>query len=124
MNEMAKNATRVWRKDFTASPTSRHSLFLSNSGESLVSNSSKSRASCSSSSVTRYRALCITTPAQFSNSAKTSPSKWACAWVLVTIGETKKVVQYLMEMKKYREMSGRYRIPLSDCIECFQNAID
>ncbi|GMI98837.1 hypothetical protein HRI_003553000 [Hibiscus trionum] len=75
-------------------------------------------------SVTRYRALCISTLAPFSSSAKTSPSKWARAGVSVTIGETKKVVHYLLKVKKYREMRGRYRIPLSDCIECFQDAVD
>ncbi|KAK8570234.1 hypothetical protein V6N13_002929 [Hibiscus sabdariffa] len=75
-------------------------------------------------SVTRYRALCIRTLAPFSSSAKTSPSKWARAGVSVTIGETKKVAQYLLKVKKHREMRGRYRIALSDCIECFQNAID
>ncbi|XVF32778.1 hypothetical protein REPUB_Repub17cG0111900 [Reevesia pubescens] len=74
--------------------------------------------------VTRYRALCINTLAPFSSIAKTSPSKWARAGVSVTIGETKSVARYLMKVKNYREMRGRYKIPLSDCIECFQNAID
>ncbi|XWS36169.1 hypothetical protein CRYUN_Cryun20dG0062000 [Craigia yunnanensis] len=75
-------------------------------------------------SVTRYRALCVNSLASFSSTAKTSPSKWARAGVSVTIGETKNVAQYLMKVKNYREMRGRYKIPLSDCIECFQNAID
>ncbi|XP_022759694.1 pectinesterase inhibitor 6 [Durio zibethinus] len=75
-------------------------------------------------SVTRYRALCINTLAPFSSFAKTSPSKWARAGVSVTIGETKNVAKFLQKVKNYREMRGRYKVPLSDCIECFQNAID
>ncbi|XP_022728360.1 pectinesterase inhibitor 6-like [Durio zibethinus] len=75
-------------------------------------------------SVTRYRALCVNSLASFSSTAKKSPGKWARAGVSVTIGETKNVAQYLMKVKNYREMRGRYKIPLSDCIECFQNAID
>ncbi|XVE73330.1 hypothetical protein DITRI_Ditri11bG0109000 [Diplodiscus trichospermus] len=74
--------------------------------------------------VTRYRSLCINSLASFSSTAKTSPSKWARAGVSVGIGETKNIAQYLMKVKNYREMTGRYKIPLSDCIECFQNAID
>ncbi|KAK8619146.1 hypothetical protein V6N13_133113 [Hibiscus sabdariffa] len=34
------------------------------------------------------------------------------------------IAHYLMEVKKYIEMRGRYKISLSDCIEYFQNAID
>ncbi|XWS31731.1 hypothetical protein CRYUN_Cryun23aG0100900 [Craigia yunnanensis] len=75
-------------------------------------------------SVTRYRALCINSLASFSSTAKTSPSKWARAGISVTIGETKNVAQYLMKVKNYREMRGRYKIPLSDCIECLRNAMD
>lgn len=75
-------------------------------------------------SVTQYRALCINTLAPFSTTAKTSPSKWARAGVSITIGETKKVTQYLMKVKNYRTMKGSYKIPLSDCIECLQDAID
>ncbi|KAE8657660.1 gamma-tubulin complex component 4-like protein [Hibiscus syriacus] len=75
-------------------------------------------------SVTTYRALCISTLAPFSSSAKISPSRWARAGVSVTIGETKKVTQYLLKVKKRREMRGRYRLTLSDCIECFRDAID
>ncbi|XVE77613.1 hypothetical protein DITRI_Ditri13aG0077200 [Diplodiscus trichospermus] len=75
-------------------------------------------------SVTIYHALCVHSLASFSSTAKTSPSKWARAGVSVTIAETKNVAHYLMKVKNYREMRGRYKIPLSDCIECFQNAID
>ncbi|EOX95083.1 hypothetical protein QUC31_004841 [Theobroma cacao] len=74
--------------------------------------------------VTRYRALCINSLASFSSIARRSPSTWARAGVSVTLGETKNVAQYLMKVKNYREMTGRYKIPLSDCMECFQNAID
>lgn len=75
-------------------------------------------------SVTRYRTLCIHSLASFSSTAKTSPSKWARAGVSVTLAETKNVAQYLNKVKNYRVLRGRYKIPVSDCIECFQNAID
>ncbi|XVF72631.1 hypothetical protein PTKIN_Ptkin12aG0135700 [Pterospermum kingtungense] len=75
-------------------------------------------------SVTRYQSLCIHSLASFSSSAKTSPSKWARAGVSVTISETKNVFQYLTKVKNYRVLRGRYKIPVSDCIELFQNAID
>ncbi|OMO81943.1 Pectinesterase inhibitor [Corchorus olitorius] len=75
-------------------------------------------------SVTKYRTLCITSLASFSSTAKESPSKWARAGVSVTLGETKNVSKYLNKVKNYREMRGRYKIPLSDCVEVFEDAID
>lgn len=75
-------------------------------------------------SVTRYLDLCMHSLASFSHTAGRSPSKWARAGVSVTIGEAKNASQYLNKLKKNRIMRGRNRIALSDCIECFQDAID
>ncbi|KAJ6873453.1 hypothetical protein NC651_032356 [Populus alba x Populus x berolinensis] len=75
-------------------------------------------------SVTRYHDLCVHSLASFSHTAGRSPSKWARAGVSVTIGEAKNASQYLNKLKKDRIMRGRNRIALSDCIECFQDAID
>lgn len=75
-------------------------------------------------SVTRYHDLCMHSLASFSHTAGRSPSKWARAGVSVTIGEAKNASQYLNKLKKDRIMRGRNRIALSDCIECFQDAMD
>lgn len=76
-------------------------------------------------SVTRYQDLCVHTLASFSNTAKRSPSKWARAGVSVTIGEVKSVAQNLTELKELRLLRGGRNIAaLSDCIECFQDAVD
>ncbi|KAK9945681.1 hypothetical protein M0R45_011181 [Rubus argutus] len=75
-------------------------------------------------SVTRYRDLCIHSLASFSSIAKKSPSVWARAGVSVTLGETKNVAQYLVNLNKHNNMNGKSRVALSDCIECFANAID
>lgn len=76
-------------------------------------------------SVTRYRQLCIHSLASFSNTAKTSPILWARAGVSVTLSEAKSVARYLVSLKGQRRMkSRRNRAALSDCQECFQNAID
>ncbi|KAK3194106.1 hypothetical protein Dsin_025416 [Dipteronia sinensis] len=77
-------------------------------------------------SVTQYRVLCVHSLASFSNTAKTSPSKWARAGVSVTIGEAKTVNQYLISLKKhyYTRLRGRNRVALLDCMETFQDTID
>ncbi|KAB2616265.1 21 kDa protein-like [Pyrus ussuriensis x Pyrus communis] len=76
-------------------------------------------------SVTRYRDLCIHSLASFSTSAKNSPSRWARAGVSVSLSETKSAAHYLVTLKKHRRgMQGRNKVALSDCIECFGNAID
>ncbi|XP_050365958.1 pectinesterase inhibitor 6-like [Argentina anserina] len=76
-------------------------------------------------SVTRYRDLCIHSLASFSSIAKKSPSRWARAGVSVTLGETKNVAGYLVTLKKQKNgMKGKSGAALSDCIECFGNAID
>ncbi|KAG5231740.1 pectinesterase inhibitor [Salix suchowensis] len=75
-------------------------------------------------SVTRYHDLCMHSLASFSRTAGRSPSKWARAGVSVTLGEAKNASQYLNKLKRDRIMRGRNRIALSDCIECFQDAID
>ncbi|KAJ6680159.1 PECTINESTERASE INHIBITOR-LIKE [Salix purpurea] len=75
-------------------------------------------------SVTRYHDLCMHSLASFSRTAGRSPSKWARAGVSVTLGEVKNASQYLNKLKRDRIMRGRNRIALSDCIECFQDAID
>ncbi|KAG6703947.1 hypothetical protein I3843_07G106500 [Carya illinoinensis] len=75
--------------------------------------------------VTRYQDLCVHTLASFSRTCKSSPSKWARAGVSVTLAEVKSTAQYLTSLKKlHRVMRGRNRVALSDCIECFQDAID
>lgn len=80
--------------------------------------------------VTRYQDLCIHSLAPFSNTAKTSPSLWARAGVSVTLSEAKSVAKYLMRLKTQSQnprssfRGRRNRAALSDCIECFQNAID
>lgn len=76
-------------------------------------------------SVTRYQDLCIHSLASFSRSAKSSPSRWARAAVSVTLSDAKSVAQYLLALQKHSRINGRRsRVALSDCIECFQNAID
>ena len=43
----------------------------------------------------------------------------------MTIGEAKRVAEYLVKVRKQGAMKGsRNRAALSDCIECFQDAID
>lgn len=42
----------------------------------------------------------------------------------VTIGEVKNVTQDLIGLKKQRVMKGMNIIALSDCIECFEDAVD
>jgi len=74
--------------------------------------------------VTRYRDICVRTLASFSSTAKRSPSKWARAGVSVTIGEVKNVTQDLIALKKQGVMKGMDMIALSDCIECFEEAVD
>ncbi|KAF5455262.1 hypothetical protein F2P56_024858 [Juglans regia] len=75
-------------------------------------------------SVTRYQDLCLHTLASFSRTCKSSPSKWARAGLSVTLAEVKSTAQYLTSLKKHLAMRGRNRVALSDCIECFQDAID
>lgn len=76
-------------------------------------------------SVTRYRDLCIHSLAPFSSIAKNSPGRWARAGVSVTLGETKNVARYLVNLNKHNNrMKGKSRVALSDCIECFANSID
>lgn len=78
-------------------------------------------------SVTPYRDICIHSLASFSDQAKQDPSKWARAGVSVTIGEAKKVGRSLANLKKNGSglvARGRNRMAISDCIECFQDALD
>ncbi|MED6155210.1 hypothetical protein PIB30_003403 [Stylosanthes scabra] len=75
-------------------------------------------------SVTRYQDLCVHSLAQFSNTAGTSPSKWARAGVSVTIGEVKKLRAYLAQLKRNGGFMGRNRAALSDCAEVFDDALD
>lgn len=75
-------------------------------------------------SVTRYHDICVYSLASFSRTCKSSPSKWARAGVSVTLAEVKSATQHLTSLKKHRVMRGRNRLALSDCIECFQDAID
>ncbi|KAJ1402356.1 Pectinesterase inhibitor domain [Sesbania bispinosa] len=74
--------------------------------------------------VTRYPDLCMRSLAPFSNSAGTSPSKWARAGVSVTIGEVKNVQAYLANLKRHGHVKGRNRVALSDCVETFADALD
>ncbi|XP_057440706.1 pectinesterase inhibitor 6-like [Lotus japonicus] len=101
---------------------------LANTGQNQMvfakgkNNNSNVREACS---VTRYQNLCIHTLSHFSNTAGTSPSKWARAGVSVTITEVKNVQAYLTKLKKNkRMMKGRNRAALSDCVECFADALD
>ncbi|KAG9443807.1 hypothetical protein H6P81_015147 [Aristolochia fimbriata] len=73
---------------------------------------------------TRYRELCIHSLASFSGSAKRSPYRWARASVSVTLSEAKKVQGYLSKQKKNGGAKGRAKAALSDCAECFQDAVD
>ncbi|XP_030543273.1 pectinesterase inhibitor 6 [Rhodamnia argentea] len=75
-------------------------------------------------SVTRYRDLCVRSLASFSSSAKRSPSKWARAGVSVTLSEVKEAARYLVKVKTSGSMRGRNGAALSDCMECFQDAVD
>ncbi|CAA0832020.1 Plant invertase/pectin methylesterase inhibitor superfamily protein [Striga hermonthica] len=76
-------------------------------------------------SVTRYPDLCVHSLSSFSKTAGQSPSRWARASVSVTIGEAKKVALYLSTLSRSnRAMRGRNRVALSDCIECFGDALD
>ncbi|CAL1360726.1 unnamed protein product [Linum trigynum] len=78
--------------------------------------------------VTRYQDLCIRSLSSFSRTAKSSPSKWPRAGVSVTLSESKNTTQFLVKMLQDREFSGpetnRNRIALSDCVECFREAVD
>ncbi|GER35213.1 plant invertase/pectin methylesterase inhibitor [Striga asiatica] len=76
-------------------------------------------------SVTHYPDLCIHSLSSFSRTAGQSPSRWARASVSVTIGEAKKVALYLSTLNRSnRTMRGRNKVALSDCIECFGDALD
>ncbi|KAJ7977569.1 21 kDa protein [Quillaja saponaria] len=75
-------------------------------------------------SVTRYKDLCAHSLASFSNIAKRSPTKWARAGVSVTIAEVKIVAADLKKLKRNWYMRGRNRVALSDCIDCFSDALD
>ncbi|KAF5744135.1 21 kDa protein [Tripterygium wilfordii] len=76
-------------------------------------------------SVTKYQDLCVHSLASFSTTAKRSPSRWARAGVSVAIGEAKSVDLYLIKLKRIKRFQGRRNIvALSDCSECFQDAID
>ncbi|CAN6690435.1 unnamed protein product [Malus baccata var. baccata] len=76
-------------------------------------------------SVTRYRDVCIHSLSPFSSSAKNSPSRWARAGVSVSLSEAKSATRYLVTLKTHGGgLKGRNQVALSDCIECFQNAID
>uniref|UniRef100_A0A2P2MXQ5 Pectinesterase inhibitor domain-containing protein n=1 Tax=Rhizophora mucronata TaxID=61149 RepID=A0A2P2MXQ5_RHIMU len=85
------------------------------SGDSYV------RDACS---VTRYQDLCIHSLSSFSYVAKQSPAKWARVGLSVTIGEARNTDQYLNKLKKKGIMRPQNRAAISDCIECFQDAID
>ncbi|XP_052192079.1 pectinesterase inhibitor 6-like [Diospyros lotus] len=75
--------------------------------------------------VTRYPDLCIHTLSSFSSSAKRSPSLWARAGVSVTTGAAKSLAQYLAKLENTGAMRGRSNLAaLSDCVECFQDAVD
>ena len=96
--------------------------FLANTGQMVFAKGNDNlRDACS---VTRYKDLCVHSLAQFSNTAGRSPSKWARAGVSVTIGEVKNVQAYLTRLKRYGRFRGRNRVALSDCIECFGDALD
>ncbi|KZV32352.1 hypothetical protein F511_03635 [Dorcoceras hygrometricum] len=78
-------------------------------------------------SVTPHRDLCIHSLASFSNEARQNPSKWARAGVSVTIGEAKKVAGSFADMNRTGRgvvARGRNRIAISDCVDCFQDALD
>ncbi|KAK3020838.1 hypothetical protein RJ639_045520 [Escallonia herrerae] len=75
-------------------------------------------------SVTKYPDICIHSLASFANTARQNPVLWARASVSVTLSEATNASQYLMKLGKCNSMRGRNRIALSDCIVCFQDAID
>ncbi|KAH7666725.1 Pectinesterase protein [Dioscorea alata] len=77
-------------------------------------------------SVTRYQSLCIHSLSHFSSPASHSTSGWARAAVSVTLAETQEAGQYLVKLKTGgggARMRGRARIALSDCVECFSDAV-
>ncbi|CAI0392132.1 unnamed protein product [Linum tenue] len=100
-------------------------LLISSSSNHWVCSSSYVEDACS---VTRYQDLCIRSLSSFSRTAKSSPSKWARAGVSVTLSESKNTTQFLVRMLQDKEFSGpgtnRNRIALSDCVECFREAVD
>ncbi|XP_043710634.1 pectinesterase inhibitor 6-like [Telopea speciosissima] len=73
---------------------------------------------------TRYKDLCINSLSPFSNSAKRDSHRWARAAVSVTVGEAKRVTQYLINQKQNRILRGKQRMALLDCIECFHDSLD
>ncbi|KAK6120197.1 hypothetical protein DH2020_046103 [Rehmannia glutinosa] len=78
-------------------------------------------------SVTHYRDICIRSLSSFSKTARHNPSRWARAGVSVTIGEAKRVAQYLENLRRNKKgnvIRGRNRVALSDCVECFQDTLD
>ncbi|KAL1350986.1 hypothetical protein HN51_014954 [Arachis hypogaea] len=100
------------------------SSFLASSGQMVLAKGNKNGYVREACSVTRYQDLCVHSLAQFSNTAGTSPSKWARAGVSVTIGEVKKVRAYLAQLKRNGGFIGRNRAALSDCAEVFDDALD
>ncbi|CAN0889025.1 Pectinesterase inhibitor 6 [Linum grandiflorum] len=102
----------------------------------LISSSPVSYSSSSSSSyveqacsVTKYKAICIHSLASFSRTAKSSPSKWARAGVSVTLSESSNLTRFLTHLFVHSSSSqfrsgSRNRAALSDCVECFHDAVD
>ncbi|KAM0947655.1 putative pectinesterase [Dioscorea sansibarensis] len=77
-------------------------------------------------SVTRYKSLCVQSLSHFSSPASHTPSGWARAAVSITLAETERAGQYLVKLKTGgggARIRGRARVALSDCVECFSDAV-
>ncbi|XAR58436.1 Pectinesterase [Bertholletia excelsa] len=90
----------------------------------LVSGQGNSKYVQDACQVTRYPDICIHTLASFSRTARNDPRRWVRAGVSVTVGGAKDVAQYLLKLKSRGSMRGRRRAAVSDCVECFQDAVD
>ncbi|XP_050236675.1 pectinesterase inhibitor 6-like [Mercurialis annua] len=99
-------------------------LFLSWAATNTTSKSSGDTYVREACSVTRYQNLCIRSLSSFSQLAKKNPSIWARAGVSVTITDSKNITQFLKNLNKNKAMKGKNKLALSDCIECFLDAID
>ncbi|KAI3996076.1 hypothetical protein MKX01_007182 [Papaver californicum] len=95
---------------------------LSKSDESSEEGDEYVRSACS---VTRYQDICIHSLEAYSNTTKYDSRKWAQAAVAVTLDEAKNITHYLKKLKQKKSIrKRRQRIDLSECIDCFEEAVE
>ncbi|KAL9671771.1 hypothetical protein QQ045_009344 [Rhodiola kirilowii] len=76
-------------------------------------------------SVTRYIDLCVLSLSPYFKTAKTNHTVWARAGVSVALSEIKNTIWFLEKTKNSNNITGRLsRQAISDCVECFHEAVD